>query len=234
VCQLNLKYSQNLWNYCSLNNIPFIYASSAATYGAGEMGYIDNHDIVPLLKPLNLYGQSKNLFDLWVLQQRKSPPFWAGLKFFNVFGPNEYHKGRMASVIFHAYNQIVSKGKVSLFRSHRFDYKDGEQKRDFIYVKDVIKVCEFLRQNTDRINSGLYNVGTGLARTFKDLVLSVFMALKLEPHIVYIDMPIDIREKYQYFTQADMQKLKKVGYNNSFFTLEKGIAEYVQDYLAKR
>jgi len=227
----NLDYSKLIWETCTENNIPLVYASSAATYGNGEWGYSDNHSIVPKLHPLNPYGVSKNEFDIWALAQKTAPPFWAGLKFFNVFGPNEYHKGRMASVIFHAYNQIKEKGEVKLFRSHNPDYKDGEQIRDFIYVKDVASICLWLMQHQPA--NGLYNTGTGKARTFKDLVNAIFHTLHLPEHIQYIDTPIDIRDKYQYFTEADMHKLHAAGYNQPFYSLEDGVKEYVSGYLAK-
>jgi ADP-L-glycero-D-manno-heptose 6-epimerase len=227
--KLNVDYSIKMWEFCSANNIPLVYASSAATYGLGECGYVDSHDIVAKLKPLNPYGASKNDFDLWALAQEKKPPFWAGLKFFNVYGPNEYHKGRMASVILHAFNQIKQNGRVKLFRSHNPDYKDGEQIRDFIYVKDVANICYWLMQHMPQ--SGLYNTGTGTARTFKDLVTAIFHTLNLPVQIDYIDTPIDIRDKYQYFTEADMTKLIAAGYPNKFYSLEEGVSEYVADFL---
>lgn len=225
----NVDYSKNIWNFCIKEGIPLVYASSAATYGNGEFGYKDSHEIVPQLHPLNPYGQSKNDFDIWALQQKHAPPFWAGVKFFNVYGPNEYHKGRMASVIFHAFNQIQEKGNVQLFRSHHPDYKDGEQMRDFVYVKDVVQMCFWLMENKPK--SGLYNVGSGKARTFKDLVNAIFKALDLPSNINFVDTPIDIRDKYQYFTEADMSKIINAGYPNSFHTLEKGVEEYVNEFL---
>jgi ADP-L-glycero-D-manno-heptose 6-epimerase len=206
-----------------------VYASSAATYGLGELGYEDNEALIPELKPLNPYGESKNDFDIWALQQEKKPFFWAGLKFFNVYGPNEYHKSRMASVIFHAFHQIQKTGGMKLFRSHHPDFKDGEQMRDFVYVKDVVEVCSFLMHH--RQNSGIYNLGSGQARTFKDLVNNTFQGLQLEPKIDFIDTPADIRDKYQYFTQANMSKLRSIGYNKPFHTLEQGIHDYVTNYL---
>lgn len=227
--ELNLNYSKAVWKACVDFALPLIYASSAATYGLGEYGYEDNHDIVPNLKPLNPYGDSKNDFDIWALQQEKKPFFWAGLKFFNVYGPLENHKGRMASVIFHAFHQIKNNGKVKLFKSHHPNYKDGEQLRDFIYVKDVANIIIYLMET--RKNSGLYNVGTGEARTFKDLVIATFSALNLAPDIEFIDTPVDIRDKYQYFTQANMQKLRSTGYSANFYTLEEGVKDYVQNYL---
>ena len=230
--ELNEDYSKKIWNYCMNNQVPLVYASSAATYGLGEFGYSDNHEIIPKLVPLNPYGDSKNNFDKWVLNQPQSPPFWAGLKFFNVYGPNEYHKGRMASVIFHTFNQIQEKGSMTLFRSHNPNFKDGEQLRDFIYVKDLINVCLFLKEQSPK--SGIYNLGSGKARTFLDLASNTFKALDLEPKISFRDTPEDIRDKYQYFTQADMTKLIEAGYAKSFHTLEEGVSDYVTNYLSSR
>ena len=230
--KLNVQYSKSIWNYCADKNIPLVYASSAATYGNGDLGYNDDHEIVEKLQPLNPYGISKNEFDKWALKQAAQPPFWAGLKFFNVYGPNEYHKGRMASVIFHSFNQVKSTGKVKLFRSHKPDFKDGQQLRDFIYVEDVARVCYWLMENP--IASGLYNLGTGKARTFEDLVKATFTAMSREPVIEYIDMPEDIRDKYQYFTEADMTKLRSTGYEEKFYSLEDGVADYVKKYLLKK
>ncbi len=229
--RLNVEYSQKMWNYCAMHNIPLVYASSAATYGEGELGYDDSHDIIEQLQPLNPYGISKNEFDKWVLHQDCHPPFWAGLKFFNVYGPNEYHKARMASVIFHSYNQIKQNGTVKLFRSHKEGYEDGEQLRDFVYVKDVIAVCYWLMEQQPA--SAIYNLGTGQARSFNDLVKSTFAGLDMQPSIEYIDMPADIRDKYQYFTEANMDKLRKAGYKAEFYSLEKGVDDYVRNYLAK-
>jgi ADP-L-glycero-D-manno-heptose 6-epimerase len=229
--KLNLNYSKKIWEICAQHQIPLIYASSAATYGMGELGYKDDHDLVYQLKPLNPYGVSKNEFDKWVLQQDGAPPFWAGLKFFNVYGPNEYHKGRMASVIFHAFNQINETGKVRLFKSHNPDFADGEQLRDFIYVKDVVSVLHFLMNHGS--NSGIFNLGTGTARSFKDLARATFKALGKEEIIEFIPTPEDIRDKYQYFTEASMEKLMGTGYDKPFHTLEEGIADYVRGYLAK-
>jgi len=227
--ELNLHYSMEIWKICAELAIPLVYASSAATYGAGELGYSDSHEIVSKLRPLNPYGESKNEFDQWALGQEEKPFFWAGLKFFNVYGPNEYHKGRMASVVFHAFNQISSTGKMKLFRSHRPDYPDGGQMRDFVYVKDVVEVCMHLMH--DRKNSGIYNLGSGVARTFLDLAGNTFRAMGREPLIEFIDTPADIRDTYQYFTQADMHKLAGIGYTRPFCTLEEGIADYVGNYL---
>lgn len=229
--ELNVNYTKMIWEFCSENNIPLVYASSAATYGLGELGYDDSHNIIPKLKPLNPYGDSKNDFDIWVLQQTKTPPFWAGLKFFNVYGPNEYHKARMASVIFHAFKQIQEKGSMKLFRSHRPDYTDGGQERDFVYVKDVVNVCLYLMKTPP--SSGIYNLGSGKARTFLDLANNTFQALNKTPNIEFIDTPIDIRDKYQYFTEANMNKLISSGYKTPFHTLEEGVKDYVQNYLVK-
>ncbi len=258
---LNVEYSQKIWNYCTINNIPLVYASSAATYGEGEFGYDDDHEIVEQLHPLNPYGISKNEFDKWVLHQEDHPPFWAGLKFFNVYGPNEYHKDRMASVIFHSFNQVKANGIVKLFKSHKNGFEDGEQLRDFIYVKDVIAVCYWMMEvvkreasivsekptdprspltnhasplptHASRLTSAIYNLGTGVARSFNALVRSTFAGLDLQPNIEFIDMPEDLRDKYQYYTQANMDKLKVAGYTKDFYSLEKGVDDYVRNYLA--
>lgn len=233
---LNVQYSKDVWYYCVLRSVPLIYASSAATYGAGELGYDDNHEVIDKLKPLNPYGISKNEFDKWALQQTEQPPSWTGLKFFNVYGPNEYHKGRMASVIWHSFNQIKNDGVVKLFKSHRPDFEDGKQLRDFIYVKDVVKVIAWmmnsmLNKDWSKEKNGIYNLGTGKARSFEDLVKATFAGLELEPNIVFIDMPEDIRDKYQYFTEANMQKLKNAGYSDQFYSLEAGVDDYVRNYL---
>ena len=232
--ELNLNYSKTVWKDCSEFSIPLIYASSAATYGDGSLGYADDHALIPSLKPLNPYGISKNEFDKWVLDQTASPPYWYGLKFFNVYGPNEYHKGRMASVVFHAFRQASGQmqpeaGRVKLFRSHNPAYKDGEQLRDFIYVKDIVDVLYWLMNH--KTGSGIYNLGTGHARTFLALVHSVFASLNKPSNIEFIDTPPDIREKYQYFTEANMNKLLSLGYPKLFHSLEAGTEEYVQGYL---
>lgn len=229
--ELNVSYTQRMWDFCTRHRVPFLYASSAATYGAGERGYRDDERDIPVLQPLNPYGKSKNEIDKWILKQTNTPPQWAGFKFFNVFGPNEYHKGRMASVIFHSFHQILETGRVKLFRSHRPDFADGEQKRDFVYVKDVVKVLHgFTEQNYP---NGIYNLGTGCARTFLDLATATFRALGKSPVIDYIDIPADIRDKYQYFTEADMHKLRSVGYRDAFYSLEDGVTDYVSNYLEK-
>ncbi|MCB9165877.1 MAG: ADP-glyceromanno-heptose 6-epimerase [Flavobacteriales bacterium] len=227
--ELNLHYSQEVWKRCVTYGIPLVYASSAATYGAGEHGYDDDHDIIAKLKPLNPYGESKNDFDKWALAQAEKPYFWAGLKFFNVYGPNEYHKGRMASVVLHAFRQIRDTGGMKLFRSHNPDYRDGEQLRDFVYVKDVCAVCLFLMEH--RKHSGIYNLGSGKARTFLDLARAVFAALEKEERIAFIDTPADIRDTYQYYTEANMAKLKGIGYDKPFTSLEEGVGDYVTNYL---
>jgi ADP-L-glycero-D-manno-heptose 6-epimerase len=227
--RLNLNYSKDVWRYATQYSIPLVYASSAATYGLGEQGYDDDHRVVNDLKPLNPYGESKNDFDKWVLTQQIKPPFWAGLKFFNVYGPNEYHKDRMASVILHAYRQITHKGAMKLFRSHNEKYDDGEQKRDFIYVKDVLNICIFLMEK--RPESALYNVGSGNARTFKSLAVNTFHAMNRDVNISYIDTPADIRDKYQYFTEAKINKIISAGYSKGFHTLEQGVEDYVKNYL---
>lgn len=229
--ELNLNYTKMIWEVCSKNKIPLIYASSAATYGLGEYGYEDRHDIVEKLKPLNPYGESKNDFDKWALKQETTPPFWAGLKFFNVYGPNEYHKARMASVIFHAYHQIQNNGFVKLFKSHKEGFEDGMQLRDFVYVKDIIKVIMWLMEN--KPESGLYNLGTGKARAFLHLAKATFAALNLEPNIEFIPTPEDIRDKYQYFTEANMNKLRSAGYSDAFYSLEEGVKDYVQNFLSR-
>jgi ADP-L-glycero-D-manno-heptose 6-epimerase len=228
--ELNLNYSKEVWNACVEFGLPLIYASSAATYGAGELGYVDNESLIPQLKPLNPYGESKNEFDKWALQSERKPYFWVGLKFFNVYGPNEYHKGRMASVAMHSYNRIKESGQMKLFMSHKKGLANGEQKRDFIYVKDIIEVCMFLMHN--RKNSGIYNLGTGMARSFNDLAKAIFQALNKEPHIEYIPTPEDIRDSYQYFTEAEMSKLRNIGYCKAFYSLEAGVYDYVSNYLS--
>ncbi len=227
--RLNFFYSQAMFIRCAQYAIPLVYASSAAVYGDGTLGYSDSHDQVFFHKPLNSYGVSKNEFDKWVLGQHRQPPFWAGLRFFNVYGPNEYHKGRMASVIFHAFSQIQKTGHVNLFRSHHPDFADGEQMRDFIYVKDVVSVLLFLM--ISKPANGIYNLGTGKAESFNSLVHAVFNAMLIPSDIQYIDTPEDIRDKYQYYTEAVMTKLRTTGYQVPFYTLEEGVADYVKTYL---
>lgn len=232
----NIHYSQHLWTYCAKQNIPLFYASSAATYGDGELGYDDAS--IENLRPLNGYGYSKHFFDQWALQQVSkhlpSPPAWAGFKFFNVYGPNEYHKERMASVAFHSFNQFKAQGTVKLFKSHRPDYQDGMQLRDFVYVKDAASVVAYFLEsalNGKACPNGIYNIGTGEARSFKDLATNVMTSMGREPNITYIDMPEDLQGRYQYFTQATMQKIRDAGYTKPFYSLEAGVKDYVQNYL---
>lgn len=229
--RLNLNYTKMVWNKCVQYGLPLVYASSAATYGLGELGYDDNESLIPQLKPLNPYGESKNDFDIWALQQERKPYFWAGLKFFNVYGPNEYHKGRMASVIMHGFNQIKNTGMMRLFRSHNPNYTDGGQMRDFVYVKDLVNVCYFLMHH--RKNNGIYNLGSGTARKFIDLAKATFTSMGVPENIEFVDTPVDIRDKYQYFTEANMAKLKSIGYDTPFHTLEEGVKDYVQNYLTE-
>ena len=235
--RLNLEYSKEVWRLCVEFGLPLVYASSAATYGGGEHGYSDDHAVVPRLTPLNPYGDSKQQFDLWALAEAeagRAPYFWAGLKFFNVFGPGENHKGRMASVVFHTFHQVQATGGMKLFRSHRPDYTDGGQTRDFIYVNDLTDVCMFLMHHRVSEHSGLYNLGSGHARTFLDLATATFHAMDREPNISFIDTPADIRDTYQYFTEADMSKLRSIGYDKPFTSLEAGIDDYVRNYLQKQ
>jgi ADP-L-glycero-D-manno-heptose 6-epimerase len=227
--RLNVEYSKAAWAYCARHAVPLVYASSAATYGDGSLGYSDDHTLPDRLQPLNPYGVSKNEFDRWALRQTEAPPHWYGLKFFNVYGPGEAHKGRMASVVFHAFRQIRACGHVELFRSHRPGFRDGWQLRDFIHVDDVVAVCHWLAGH--RPASGLHNLGTGQARSFEDLAKATFAGMGIPPDIRYIDMPEDIRDKYQYFTQADMHKLRAAGYESPFRTLEEGVADYVRHHL---
>ena len=226
--KLNLDYSKFVWSQCTKFRIPLIYASSAATYGDGSLGFDDEQSIDDL-QPLNPYGQSKQDFDLWVAQQKEQPPFWCGLKFFNVFGPNESHKGRMASVVFHAYNQIRTTGKLKLFQSHHPDFEDGEQQRDFIYVKDLLEIIWFWYQN--RGSNGVFNAGTGSAHSFNQLAAAIFKALNLKEEIEFIPTPEDIRDKYQYFTEAKMNKTRSAGFEKPFMALTDSVADYIQSYL---
>lgn len=223
--KLNLSYSKRIWRFCTKKQIPLVYASSAATYGLGALGFKDDHSLCSAFMPLNPYAISKNEFDKWAVAQKEQPPFWAGLKFFNVYGPNEQHKGRMASVVFHAFQQIKHTGKMKLFKSHRQDIKDGDQQRDFICVQDIAQLCYFFM--IQQPASGLYNAGTGKARTFLDLVLATFTAMNIPPNIEFIDTPLDIRATYQYFTEADMTKTRQAGYMDSFTSLEEGVTKYI-------
>jgi len=227
--RLNTDYTKKMWRKCVNYQIPLVYASSAATYGLGEQGYDDDERKISELQPLNPYGESKNEFDKWALSQRNAPFFWAGLKFFNVYGPNEYHKERMASVVMHSFNQIKQTNGMQLFSSHNPKYKDGEQMRDFVYVKDVVETCIFLMHH--RKNSGVYNLGSGKARSFLDLTRAVFKAMNKTEDISFIDTPLDIRDKYQYFTEANMEKLRSIGFDYDFHSLEEGVENYVKDYL---
>jgi len=226
----NIRYSQGLWQWCTDNGVPFLYASSAATYGGGEQGY--NDVSIDNLRPLNAYGYSKHFFDQWALRQAadgNAPPLWAGFKFFNVYGPNEYHKERMASVALHTYNQFLASGTVKLFKSDRPEVEDGMQLRDFVYVKDAASVVAWFLQGKGE--SGIYNIGTGQARAFKDLATAVMASAGGTPNITWIDMPDDLKGKYQYYTQASMEKLRAIGYDKPFHTLEEGVRDYVQNYL---
>lgn len=227
--KLNLQYSKDIWAVCVRHSIPLIYASSAATYGDGAFGFSDDHKGMHNLVPLNAYARSKHAFDLWALEQKLAPPLWYGLKFFNVYGPNEGHKGRMASVVFHAWHQIRDNGQLKLFKSHHPEYKDGGQLRDFIYVKDIHDML--WNAYSKKPESGIYNAGTGISRTFKDLGESSFESLSLPVNIAYIDMPEDLREKYQYHTLADMSKWKKAGLPLPETSLESGVKDYIRNYL---
>jgi ADP-L-glycero-D-manno-heptose 6-epimerase len=224
--KMNTDYTKKLWQWCSAKKIPFLYASSGATYGKGEEGYSDSHQAISHFKPLNVYGESKHQFDLWALTQKEAPPSWYGLKFFNVYGMDEGHKGRMASPVFHGYHEIQKTGQMTLFRSHKEGVADGEQKRDFIFVDDIVNLCLFCVEK--KIPSGIYNCGTGKARTFLDLSKALFKALGLEPKIQWVDTPLKFRAGYQYFTQADMDKMKQAGYHQPFLPIEEGVARYVE------
>ena len=229
----NVAYTKALFRFAAAKNIPFIYASSAATYGEGEQGYSDDHSKIPSLVPMNPYGYSKQLVDEWILKEEHKPDHWFGLKFFNVYGPNEYHKEDMRSLVHKAFEQIQQMGSVKLFKSHRSDFKDGEQLRDFIYVKDVVQAMLLLADPDKSAHSGIYNLGTGKARSFHDLVKATFKAMNKEAKIEFIDMPESIRGQYQYFTEADMTKMKKALPEMTFTSLEEGVADYVQNHLMK-
>jgi len=219
----NYEYTKSLAQYSIKNNIRFIYASSAATYGDGSLGFADNEGEINNLRPLNMYGYSKQLFDLWVLNN-KFDRVMTGVKFFNVFGPNEYHKGEMMSVVCKKFLEVSQKGRIGLFKSYRDDYKDGEQKRDFIYVKDAVDVLMYFLKHPEK--SGIFNLGSGVAHSWNDLAKAMFSAIGKEPYIEYIDMPETLRQKYQYFTQAKMDKLRKTGYKTRFMPLEKAVEDY--------
>jgi len=224
--KMNTNYTKALWNWCAEKGVPLVYASSGATYGRGEEGYSDAHPDIPKYKPLNVYGRSKQEFDVWALQQKNTPSRWYGLKFFNVYGMDENHKGRMASPIFHGFHEIQKTDKMTLFRSHKEGVKDGEQKRDFIFVEDIVKLCLFCLEKSPA--SGIYNAGTGEARTFLDLSKALFKSLNKEPRIEWVDTPEKFRNGYQYFTQADMGKMRKAGYQEPFLPIEEGVARYSQ------
>lgn len=224
----NFEYTKTLWKFCTENQCSFIYASSAATYGAGEFGFDDKMDIKKLL-PLNGYGYSKQLFDLWVEKQSLAPRQHVGFKFFNVYGPNEYYKGSMASVIFHSFNKILETGQMGIFKSYKEGYEDGKQLRDFVYVKDLCKVVHFMIEHPKVC--GLFNLGTGTARSFYDLAAATFDAMGVERNITFVEMPESLRPKYQYFTEAKMDKLREAGYKDDFYSLEEGAKDYVQNYL---
>jgi len=219
----NYAYTKRLAVWCLARNVPFLYASSAATYGAGELGYSDGDDLVSRLHPLNMYGYSKQLFDLWLVQNKLTDKV-TGFKFFNVFGPNEYHKGEMRSVICKSFETVLREKKMKLFKSYRKEFGDGEQKRDFIYIKDALDIVWHFMENP--VKKGIYNVGTGYSRSWNDLARALFSALGMPPKIEYIEMPPALRDKYQYFTQADMSKLRRAGINHSFYSLEDAIKDY--------
>ena len=225
--QNNVRYSQKLWELCLERQIPFIYASSAATYGDGSKGFSDDHDRILDLLPINAYGFSKHLFDLWALHRMDAPPKWAGLKFFNVYGPYESYKNRMASVVYHGFPQVQDEGKLRLFKSDRQDCEDGEQKRDFIYVKDATDVVQPMLTIDDSL-SGIYNVGTGQAASFNQLAEGLFAAVDKPVKVEYIDMPAGLGQHYQYFTQADIRKLRDSGFSKPFTTFKSGIGKYVE------
>lgn len=227
----NVAYTQALFRFAATKNIPFIYASSAATYGDGVDGYSDEALKIPKLLPLNPYGYSKQLVDEWVLKEEKKPDHWFGLKFFNVYGPNEYHKEEMRSLVHKAFHQIKDTGKVKLFKSHKAGFKDGEQLRDFIYVKDVVRAMILLADPDKASFSGIYNMGTGKARSFLDLVNATFKSMNVNPSIEYIDMPLSIRNQYQYFTEANMDRFMKVIPDFKFTPIEDGVRDYVTNYL---
>lgn len=224
----NFLYTKKLSEYCLNKNIRFIYASSGATFGAGELGFSDDDETTRKLVPINMYGYSKHLFDLYALENNLLK-YIVGLKFFNVYGPNEYHKKDMRSVVTKAYEQILTTGKLKLFRSYKKEYPDGGQMRDFIYIKDVVEVILFFLENPQK--NGLYNLGTGKARTWNDLARAVFSAMERPVNIEYIDMPDGLEKSYQYFTEAKMEKLKEIGYRNPFYSIEEGVEDYVKNYL---
>lgn len=225
----NVEYSKRLWTYAAEHGLPFVYASSAATYGDGTLGYDDDESLIPRLSPLNAYGRSKQAFDLWALQQRVAPPAWSGWKFFNVYGYGERHKRHMASVVMHAFDERHAGAAIKLFRSHRAGIADGHQARDFIDVADVVSVLMFALQKP--VIRGIRNLGTGTARTYLDLARGVCRALGVREQIEFVDTPIEIRDKYQYFTQARVERLREAGYREAFRTLENGVENYVGELL---
>ena len=225
----NVEYSQKIWDMCVRMNVPLIYASSGATYGDGKLGFDDARNPSDY-KPLNLYGWSKLKFDIWALQQKKTPPRWYGLRFFNVYGPNEYHKGDMSSVVFKAFNQIRERGKLRLFKSHNPQYKDGEQLRDFVYVKDITRWMREIMENSS-VQSGIYNMGYGEARTWLDLAKNVFSGMGKPLEIEWIEVPENIRNQYQYFTEAKMDRLMGQSLSRPQWPLEKGVGDYVREHL---
>jgi ADP-L-glycero-D-manno-heptose 6-epimerase len=228
--KVNFDYTKTLWDRAVQSNTPFLYASSAATYGDGEQGFDDEPTKIPNLKPLNPYGQSKQAFDLFVLEQIKAnqvPNIWAGFKYFNVYGPGEDHKASQASVLFHARKQVLANGKIRLFESDRPDYKHGEQLRDFVWVGDVAAAMLFFATGAGK--NGIYNVGTGTARSFNDLAHSVTAALKIDCKIEYIPMPSHLKGRYQYFTKAEISRLRDAGFNGKFLSLEEGAKKYFEE-----
>lgn len=227
----NVEYSQILYRYCAAYDVPICYASSAATYGGGDKGFLDEENDLECLQPLNPYGWSKQLMDEWVIKQLQRPSKWYGVKFFNVYGPNEYHKGGQKSVVAHAFNQISETGKMKLFKSYKDDFLDGEQLRDFVYVIDIVEAMWKLMNTEHKGGNGIYNLGTGIARSFKDLVLATFKAMEKQVQIEYIEMPVGLKSQYQYYTQAEMGKFKQVFSDFKFSSLEDGVTDYVRNYL---
>jgi len=235
VMRQNFEYTRMLWEICAEFGCPLIYASSASTYGDGSLGFDDGHD-PRRFKPLNIYAESKQLFDIWALEQEEQPPRWVGLKFFNVYGPREEHKGKMASMVYHGFNQIVKDGRIRLFESDDAAVPHGGQRRDFIYVDDIIAALMYFFETpvSKTAKNGLYNVGTGQARTFNDLATAVFHAVGRQPHIDYFPMPPHLKKQYQAFTQATTSKLRGAGFSQPFTSLEEGVKRYVQSYLLGR
>jgi ADP-L-glycero-D-manno-heptose 6-epimerase len=228
----NFQYSVDLFEYCTAHKIPFIYASSGATYGGGELGFDDQTSVASQLRPINKYGYSKKIFDDYVLSQKNRPELWVGLKFFNVYGPNEYHKGKMSSVVYHAFPQARDHSVVKLFKSYNSQYQHGEQRRDFIYVKDVVKVMSHILKEKHKVRSGIYNLGTGKSRTWVDLANSIFASLDKTPKIEFIEMPDNLRAQYQYLTEAKMDRARDgLSYSQPFYSLEEGVRDYVTQYL---